>query len=84
MNRAIGTLLFFGLVLSGVQAIADDSIDRSTPTNHQAMKDCIEKQKTAGVSMSKSEMTRICKDQLKQQKQAGIPVDPPPSDTPHN
>jgi hypothetical protein len=48
------------------------------------MKDCIQRQKTADVTMSKAAMTRICKDQLKQQKQTGTPPEPAPVDPPHN
>jgi hypothetical protein len=65
------------------QALADDSVSRATPTKHQSMQECIEKQKTADVTMSKSQMTRICKDELKRQKELGEST-PPPSDTPRN
>ena len=84
MKNTISSLVLIGLSICGTYALADDSVSRATPTNHQAMQDCIQKQKMADVTMSKAAMRRICKDQLKQQKQAGIPVDPPPSDTPHN
>jgi len=84
MNRTIAVLGLFGFAICGAQSFADDSVSRATPTDHQMMKDCIEKQKTADVTMSEAQMKRICKDQLKQQKQSGIPADPPPTDTPHN
>jgi hypothetical protein len=67
--------------LSG-QSFADDPVSRATPTKHQSMQECIEKQKTADVTMSKSQMTRICKDELKRQKELGEST-PPPSDAPH-
>jgi hypothetical protein len=34
--------------------------------------------------MSKAAMKRMCRDQLKQQKQTGTPPDPPPVDAPAN
>jgi hypothetical protein len=64
------------VLLTGV-AVADDSMTRVTPTDHQTMKDCIEKQKTADVTMSKSQMKRICKDELKRLKNPS--EQPPPS-----
>jgi hypothetical protein len=76
-------LCLAAVALLGTRAYADDSVSRATPTTHQMMKDCIQKQKTADVTMSKSAMTRICKDELKQQKATGA-TSPPPSDTPHN
>ena len=84
MNRIINSVVLIGLSLCAAQAFADDSATPGTPTSHQLLKDCIEKQKASDVSMSKAEMTRLCKEQLKQQKKAGVPVDPPPVDTPHN
>jgi len=49
---------------------------------HQAMKDCMERQKTAGVNMSKGEMKRICKDKLKEQKATGDMPQQPAADAP--
>jgi hypothetical protein len=84
MNNTISSLVLIGLSVCGTYALADDSMNRATPTDHQAMKDCIQKQKMADVNMSEAAMKRICKDQLKQQKQTGAPVDAPPTDTPRN
>ena len=84
MNRIVPALTLIGLSVCGAQAFADDTVSRATPTNHQMLKECIEKQKTADVTMSEAQMKRICKDQLKQQKQSGIPAEPAPTDTPHN
>jgi hypothetical protein len=78
--------LLFSLVLIAAaigEVHADDSVSRATPSKHQSMQECIEKQKTADVTMSKSQMTRICKDELRRQKQLGEST-PPPSDTPRN
>jgi hypothetical protein len=76
--------LSLGLLTTALlgQAFADDSI-RATPSKHQSMQECIEKQKTADVTMSKSQMTRICKGELKRQKELGEST-PPPRDTSHN
>jgi hypothetical protein len=82
MKNAFRCALLIGAIAGAGTAIADDSMSRATPTDSQRLKDCIEKQKQADVNMSKAQMTRICKDKLKQQKSGGEPVDPPPTDTP--
>jgi hypothetical protein len=84
MNRTAAATFLFGLSVCAMQAFADDTVSRATPTDHQMLKECIEKQKTADVTMSEAQMKQICKDRLKQQKQSGIPVEPAPTDTPHN
>jgi len=84
MNRTVAAMTLMGLAVCSVQALADDTVSRATPTDHQMLKACIEKQKTADVTMSEAQMKRICKDHLKQQKQSGIPVEPAPTDTTHN
>jgi carbonic anhydrase len=84
MNLKINSLVLVGLSVCGAHAFADDSMSQAAPTSHQMMKDCIERQKTADVNRSQAEMKRICKDQLKQQKQTGVPAEPPPTDAPHN
>jgi len=83
MNKLLSCLMAFGaLVLVGTQSYGDDTVSRATPTKHQLMKECIDRQKTADVTMSKSPMQRICKDELKQQRNYGITTPPPPSDPP--
>jgi hypothetical protein len=77
-------LLAVALCVSGARAFADDSMTHVTPTTHQMMKDCMERQKATDVTQSKAQMKRICKDQLKQQKQTGVPAEPVPTDTPHD
>jgi hypothetical protein len=84
MNRTAAATFLLGLSVCSVQAFADDAVDRATPTDQQMLRECIEKQKTADVTMSEAQMKRICKDKLKQQKQSGIPLEPAPTDTPHN
>jgi hypothetical protein len=84
VKHLIHSTTVVALTLCGVYALADDSMNHVTMTKSQTMKDCMERQKTADVSMSKAEMKRICKDQLKQQQQTGTPAEPPPTDTPHN
>jgi hypothetical protein len=77
MKLPITAALAATALLAG-PVMADDSLSRATPTKHQAMKDCIEKQKTADVNMSKSQMERLCKDEIKRQKASGDT--PPPVD----
>jgi hypothetical protein len=84
VKHLIHSMSVVALTLCGVHALADDSMNHVTMTKSQSMKDCIERQKAADVSMSKAEMKRICKDQLKQQKQTGALADPPATDTPHD
>jgi len=79
---AVGFVAVLGIGLGAAPALADDSMSQVTPSQSQAMKACIEKQKTADVAQSKAEMKRICKDQLKQQKQTGALPEAPPTDTP--
>jgi Flp pilus assembly protein TadB len=83
MTGLLYSSIFAAAVLLGAQAFADDSVSRATPTKHQSMKECIEKQKTADVTMSKSQMARICRDELKRQNELGEST-PPPTDTPHD
>jgi hypothetical protein len=83
MNRLVNTFALIGLAF-GSCVFADDAMTRSSMTKHQAMKDCIEQQKTAGVNMSKAEMKRICKDKLKNQKATGDMPEQPATDAPHN
>ena len=77
------------ILLSGLSVAADglgideDAAGRATPTKHESMKDCIEKQKSSNVTMSKSQMTRICKDELQRQRRYGETT-PPPADSPRN
>jgi hypothetical protein len=64
-------------------ALADDSLSQSAPTHKQLMKDCIRKHQTDDVAQSKSQLTRLCEDELKQQKITGTPPPPaPPTDGP--
>lgn len=75
------------VLLSGLSAAADglgtdeSAPSRATPTEHESLRDCIEKQKSSNVTMSKSQMTRICKDELKRKKRFGETT-PPPADSP--
>ncbi len=57
MNRLMHCAALAGLIL-GSNAFADDTMKHAAMTKHQAMKDCMERQKNAGVNMAKSEMTR--------------------------
>lgn len=84
MKLAVNSIACFGLILVGSQAFAADSGGRATMTKRQMMIQCIERQKAADVSMSKTEMTRTCKGQLKQQKTTGALPESPPKDVPQN
>jgi hypothetical protein len=83
MNRLVTTLALAGLAF-GTCVFADAAPPGSSMTKRQAMKDCIEQQKTVNMSMSKAEMKRICKDKLKDQKATGDMPQQPATDAPHN
>jgi hypothetical protein len=84
MKAYLYSTVLVAATLCAAQAPADDSMSHVTMTKSQMMKDCIEKQKTADVTMSKAAMKRMCRDQLKAQKETGTPTDPPPVDKPAN
>jgi hypothetical protein len=65
-------------------ALADDTMSHVTMTKSQQLKDCIERQKSTDVTMSKTDMKKLCKDQLKLQKQSGVSPEPPPVDAPRD
>jgi hypothetical protein len=83
MNPLVHTVALVGLLVAG-HALADDSMSRASMTNHQAMKDCIERQKAGAVNMSKAQMKRLCRDKLNDQKATGDMPEKPAADTPHN
>ncbi len=70
------------LLATAVPVLADDSMSRAAPTDHEMMQDCLRKQKAADVHMSKSQMKRLCKDELKRNKATGA-MPTPPTDAPH-
>ena len=84
MHRLLNSLALAGLLI-GSTAGADDTTAPAPGgmTPHQALKDCIEQQKTVDMHMSKAEMKRVCKDKLKAQKAGNLP-EQPPTDVPHN
>jgi hypothetical protein len=84
MKRTVASILFVGLMFSGAQAFAQEQHSMSTdpPSNqpssqtnspstsakHQAMKDCMARQKANNSGMSKADMKKACKDEMKMQK----------------
>jgi hypothetical protein len=81
MKAAIFALAPIALITS--LAWADDSMSRVTPTDHQLLKECIERQKTnTNVTLSKADAKRYCKDELRRQKATGEPSEKPPVDAP--
>ncbi len=84
MNPSIQSIAFLGLFLIGSYSLADNSLNRSIMTKRQMISDCIQKQKASDVTMSKLDIFRVCKDQLKQQKTSGAFPEAPPTEAPHN
>jgi hypothetical protein len=77
------TLMVLPVLLAGAAAFADDSVPRASPTDAQAIKTCMEKQKTnSNVTMSEAQLKRYCKDKLKEDKATGAMPEKPPEDTP--
>jgi hypothetical protein len=74
--------LALGAALDAAPAFADDSV--GPPTDRQLLKDCIERQKTATATVSTAQAKRLCKDELKRQKQTGATPEPPPVDAPRS
>ena len=81
--RSIPILLCAAMLGCGtVSVAADPPMDRTTPTKSETMNDCIRKHQAGDVNLSKSELKRLCKDEIKQKKTAADA--PPPQDTPKN
>jgi hypothetical protein len=84
MTRASNSIILVGLCLAAAHALADDSTYAAIMTKRQLISECIQKQKAADVTLSKADIFRICKAQLKQQKATGSFPEPPPGDAPRN
>lgn len=84
MYRPLTALAIASITLLSAPSFADDTLTRATPTDHELIKTCMEKQKTSNVAQSKDEMKRYCKSELKRQKATGEMPEPPPADTPHD
>lgn len=78
LRRWPAPALVFVAFIAVHPAHADTTTTQSAPTDQQLMKDCIRKHETSDVSQSKSQLTRICKDEIKQRKITGTPPPPPP------
>jgi hypothetical protein len=73
MKRIVTSLAASGLILMGAQAFADDSASQQ-PTmaqKQQMMKDCMAKQATDNSTLSKTDMKKACKDQMKMHSSMG-------------
>jgi hypothetical protein len=83
-SKRLAGLALMSMASFALQPVrADDAMTQSTPTKQQLMKDCIRKHQTDDVNLSKSQLNRLCKDELKQQKATGTPPPPaPPTDGP--
>jgi hypothetical protein len=81
----LGMIAFAPIALCASLAWADDSMGRVTLTDHQLMKQCMERQKTtSNVTVSKADAKRYCRDELKRQKETGAFSERQPVDTPHD
>jgi hypothetical protein len=84
MNRAVNSLTFLGFCFAAAQVPADDSLNAAIMTKRQMISECIQRQKSADVTLSKVDIFRICKAQLKQEKANGSFPEPPAQDSPRN
>lgn len=81
--RLLPTLIGIGALSCGaVSLAAEEPMDRTTPNKSETFKDCIRKHQALDVNLAKSELNRICKEEIKQNKT--VADAPPPQDTPKN
>ena len=81
MNAKPLVLLALSAALVATTGLADEAMSHATPNKRQMMKDCRHKHQMQDVNLSNSELNRICKDELKAQKDSGASP-PPPKDAP--
>jgi hypothetical protein len=69
MNRILAPLAITGLMLVGSYAFADDEVSQAgIAQQHKMMKDCMAKHASEGNGMTKGDMEKACKDEMKSQK----------------
>jgi pentapeptide MXKDX repeat protein len=69
MNRLLVPLAVAGFVLAGSYAFADDEVsDAGMAQQHKAMKDCMAKHASSDERMTKDDMERACKQEMKSRK----------------
>jgi pentapeptide MXKDX repeat protein len=69
MNRILTPLAIAALMLVGTYTFADDEISQAgIAQQHKMMKDCMAKHASEGNAMTKGDMERACKDEMKAQK----------------
>ena len=79
------TPVLIGAALLGCGALgmaADAPMDRATPNRRELIQDCIRAHQSGDVNLSKSELHRICKEEVKHNKT--VADAPPPQDAPKN
>jgi pentapeptide MXKDX repeat protein len=82
MKRLINAIVCASFVCAGAQAFGDDTVQNSTSTNHQMMKDCMAKHAANNDGMSKTDVKKACSDEMNSQKvQSGAPTVPTDSPT---
>jgi len=69
MNRILAPLAITGLMLVGSYAFADDEVSQAgIAQQHKMMKDCMARHASEGNGMTKGDMEKACKDEMKSQK----------------
>ena len=77
MKQTALFLLLISASFISLQGFADQAMKQATPNKHQLLKDCERKHQMQDVNLSKSELARLCKDELKAGKQTGATATPP-------
>jgi hypothetical protein len=69
MNRTFAPLAIAGLMLVGSYAFADDEVSQAgMAQQHKMMKDCMAKHAAQDKGMTKDDMERACKAEIKSQQ----------------
>jgi pentapeptide MXKDX repeat protein len=88
MKYAIRIVLMVSALSCATQAFAQDTSSKDSSTKpsmsekHQMMKDCMDRQKASNPSMSKSDMRKACKDEMKAQQDSSMQKMPKHDTTP--
>jgi|ERR1700761_4619130 len=80
MNKTYLTVVCGSLLALSGYAVADDTSD-ATQAQHQQMKDCMQQQKAQNSGMSKDDMHKACRKQLKMSKASSVPNQTTPTTT---
>lgn len=82
MKGLINAIVCAGFVCAGAQAVAGDTAQSDTSTNHQMMKDCMAKHAASNDGMSRTDAKKACRDEMNVQKTQPGATTKAPTDSP--